>query len=134
MAVRLLSRPSAAPAVYFLLVVLIVGVLLAFFLTWTYQLAGQGAGTSSLNEATILSTRVETTLRRTNATSNWIADQLADAEWPQQRRADGKIYPDRELAALGTDFPEVASFMVFDDQGRIAMASNLRQDDLSVAH
>ena len=75
-----------APLLVFVAAAVLVGALLAFFLTLTYRQAEHAAVTASRNEATILVTRIEATLRRVKAASDQIADQLADGPWPHARR------------------------------------------------
>jgi PAS domain S-box-containing protein len=130
---RLRSQLRAAPAYSYFAAVILVGGLLAFFLTWTYKEIKEDAQRSFLNESTILATRVESTLRRVRATSAWVATQLADSEWPRTLKTEGSIDLDPQLVALRNDFPEVASLTVFDAHGRIALGSDPRPANLSIA-
>jgi hypothetical protein len=64
---RLEALLLTAPVVVFLTAAILVGALLAFFLTLTYRQAEQAAVNGSRNEATVLATRIEATLRRAPA-------------------------------------------------------------------
>ncbi len=129
-AANLPGRLSAAPLYLYLAALTLVAGLLAFFLSADYRQTEQAASTSSMNEAIVLATRIESTLRRVHATSDTIANQLADAEWPRQARTEGNIDLDPQLVALASDFPEVASVTVFDASGRIVLGSDYRPVDL----
>lgn len=122
-----------APVLVFLASVALVGTLLAFFLTVTHRQVEQAAVAASRNEATILATRIEATLRRVKATADHIADQLADGDWPRRNVVAGVVVPDPWLAVLGAEFPEVVSLVVHDATGVLALSSVARPGDLSVA-
>ncbi len=130
---RLEALLLTAPVVVFLTAAILVGALLAFFLTLTYRQAEQAAVNGSRNEATVLATRIEATLRRVKAAADHVADQLADGNWPHAEAVDGTIVPDPRLAGLGAGFPEVVSLVVHDATGALALSSVARPANLNVA-
>ncbi|MFO1412394.1 MAG: response regulator [Burkholderiales bacterium] len=132
------SRASAHPrtpalALYaFLGATLLVGALIAYFLTLTYRDTGQTAATSSLNEAGVLAVKIDATFRRVRAASLAVADQLAVGNWPP-KPSTGNLEPNPFLAALVNDFPEVGAINVFDAAGTMAMSSEPRPANLNIA-
>ncbi len=104
-----------------LLALALVVALLAYFLTASYQQARRTAETSSLNEARVLATKIEGALRRISASSELIAQRVADIDW--SRPAAATAGAETLLAALGREFPEVVSLTVFNAGGDLVFAS-----------
>ncbi|MFO1412392.1 MAG: PAS domain S-box protein [Burkholderiales bacterium] len=129
------GKPSATRSPWVLYgagLALVLG-LLFLLLAWTHHLRDQETRILVESEASILATRLESTLRRVHAISDELTARLAQSEWPSPRSANGVIAPNAELVAMRQYFPEIASISVFRPDGLIAMGSDPRPANLSAA-
>ncbi len=91
----------------------------------------QTVNAACLNEAHIIANQVDSTLRRIEATTALIADNLDhDAAMPS---AEQQTRINRELHALAQDFPESSGYFVFDAQGALLYGSDVSDAQISIA-
>ncbi|MEW6514818.1 MAG: PAS domain S-box protein [Pseudomonadota bacterium] len=107
--------------------------LLAFFLLVTYKQTEESVRTASRNEALVLVSQVDATLRRLEASANLIADQLLAGRAPTQIPAHEHELITRRLAALAQKFPEIYGFSLFDEEGKLRLSSYTRPDGINIA-
>ncbi|WP_186343051.1 hybrid sensor histidine kinase/response regulator [Allochromatium palmeri] len=120
---------------YFLILVILVGSLLAYFLVYTRQQTAQSINDSCANEAHVIASKIDSMLRRIDATTALIAERFRDdllqlnGEFPADRvsRIQG------ELTALARNFPEGAGYLIFDDRGQLRLASYQPDEALNIA-
>lgn len=112
---------------------LVVGGLLAYFLAQGYRQTGEAAEAEVLSDATVLAARIETTLRRIQATTDLIAVELGSGEWPAPRIVEGMLQPGPRFVALAKAFPEIAAIAVFDAQGTVRFTSEPRPVGFNLA-
>ncbi len=127
------SLLRSASGISYAATVLVVGGLLAYFLVQTYRQTSEAAEAEVLSDATVLATRVETTLRRIQASTDLIAAELAAGEWSPPRVTDGMLQPGPRFVGLAKAFPEIAAIAVFDAQGTVRFTSEPRAVGFNLA-
>jgi signal transduction histidine kinase/CheY-like chemotaxis protein len=118
---------------YFLILTILVGGLLAYFIVYTRHQTEQSINESCANEAHVIASQVGSMLRRLDATTALIAerfrDDLLNDDLPAQRI--DKI--EAELASLARNFPEGVGYFIFDEHGARRFASTQQNGTLNIA-
>ncbi|MBK1718651.1 response regulator [Thiocystis violacea] len=105
---------------YFLVLTVLAGGLLGYFLIYTRQQTEQSVNAACANEAVIIATRFDATLRRIDATTKRIAEDLSSAGPSIEYRE----HINGDLRALERNFPELSGYYVYDAQGALVFASD----------
>ncbi len=120
------SRRQAYLLLYLALAALIL-TLLGYFLSLSHRQTEEAASRSSLNEAKILASEIDTAVRRIESSSMLIAEHLLPDAGTQGAGVN------RTLAALAANFPEIQAYLVFDADGRLRYGSDFTQTGLNIA-
>ena len=107
--------------------------LLGYFLRVSHHQTQLAMETSSMNEATVLANQIDSSLRRIEATSTFVAENLVSGYLASR---PGPAQVDRvnaDLRVLLGSFQEVSSILVFDAEGRLLFGSDFRNPALSIA-
>ncbi|AFL75614.1 response regulator [Thiocystis violascens] len=107
--------------------------LLGYFLIDTRHQTEQSVNAACANEAHIVASTFDSTLRRIDATTALIADTVRDDLLTGQPSAERRARVDGELLALARNFPELAGYRVFDVQGSLLFTSGLDIKILNIA-
>jgi two-component system, sensor histidine kinase and response regulator len=111
---------------------LLAAALLCLFLYQSYRATESKAAADALATATLLSTRLESTFNRVQATASLIDRQMATGDWPRPTVVDGMVQPNPSLTDLAGDFAELAGMAVYNANGRIWLSSQAAPETLSV--
>jgi PAS domain S-box-containing protein len=117
----------------FIVFIVLTGSLLGYFLIQAGQQTKRAVNAACANEAHIVASKIESTLRRIDATTALIAatvreDLTSDRRDPvRQTRIDG------ELLALASNFPELGGYRVFDAEGALIFTSDTNSQRLNIA-
>ena len=110
---------------YFLVLVTLTGLLLGYFLNLTYRQTQRAVEAASLNEANVLSNQIDSTLRRIESNTAFIAEtRLALSIAEKITTADAQQL-NQTLHALAQNFPEITAYRVFDADGYLLSSSGL---------
>ena len=116
-------------AAFSILLMLLVG----YFLHLTYRQTERALEVSSLNEAHILSARIDSILRHIESTGTHVAEHFV-AEMQGRRKLSPLPQPiSRALTALTEKFPEVIQTQVFDGEGSLIYSSLSNPATVSIA-
>ena len=114
---------------HYLVISVLVLVFLAIFLTVTYKSREKVLESSSLNEATILATQIDSALRRIDSTLNLIADKLV----PAAPKSQGRDWIEERLSIMRGDFPELHFYLIVGKDGKKLANSMLDLERYSIA-
>ena len=118
---------------HFLALTILTGVLLGYFLHLTYRQTEQAIETTSLNEAKVLSSRIDSSLRRIASNSAFIAQQLVPQVLADNTHATKAQSINATLSALAENFSEVGAYRVFDAAGNLVFSSTSPIASISIA-
>jgi signal transduction histidine kinase/CheY-like chemotaxis protein len=127
------ARRGWAYAVYFLILTMLVGGLLAYFLVYTRQQTERSIREACANEAHVIANQVDSMLRRIDATTALIAERFRADLLTPELSAEHVDRIETELAALARNFPEGAGYFIFDRRGRRHLASDLGNTSIDIA-
>ncbi|MEW6677687.1 MAG: PAS domain-containing protein [Pseudomonadota bacterium] len=105
---------------HYLVISVLVLVFLTIFLSVTYESRERVLESSSLNEATILSTQIDSALRRIDSTLNLIAEKLV----PTAPKSQGPDWIEERLNMMRGDFPELHFYLIVGKDGEMLASSN----------
>ncbi|MDO9600551.1 MAG: EAL domain-containing protein [Azoarcus sp.] len=122
---------------HYAVVVLVALALLGLFLGYAYQQTTDTMEQASINEAAILASRWETSLRRVEATAMFIRASIASDTDHAQEALNASTFVETGLQAhlqeLVQHFPEVIGLFVFDADGALILASDPSIMDINIA-
>lgn len=108
--------------------------LLVFYLGFTYRQTESSAITTVSNQAHVLTSRLDSTLRRVQAISDMVTENIDIHTLSGLSTTGEKARINKWLNAIGRDFPETLGHVVFDADGKLVYGSNpafqnIRVDD-----
>ena len=115
--------------VHYLVISVLVSIFLAIFLKVTHDSRENVLEGSSLNEATILATQIDSALRRIDATINLIADKLVHSAPNRQWQA----WTEERLNMMRGDFPELHFYLIVGKDGEVLASSKHDLENYRVA-
>ncbi len=115
--------PTRAYVAYFLILTVLAGLLLGYFLVYTRQQTELAVNAACANEAHVITSQVVSTLRRIDATTALIADEFRADLATATSAADRQASIEGELLALSRNFPEVSGYFIFDAEGALRFSS-----------
>ena len=107
--------------------------LLIFFLLLSYRQTEDLIKKSSDNEAHILASQLDATLRRIQAASNLVAENIIPEALSQPHTPGQVLRINRRLNALGKNFPETLGHLFFDADGQLIFSSDPAIENISIA-
>ena len=128
----MLSRLLSPSLRWFLLVVLGVATLLAYMLWQAYQDRTQQAAATAGNLVEVLEARLDSALRRTQATLVAIAAEVPPEALTRAHQARYGAAMQQRLAALAAHFPEITGLRLIDREGNVLYRSEGEPPDASI--
>jgi PAS domain S-box-containing protein len=119
--------------VHFLVLSILSGLLLAYFLDLTYRQTERAAQVSSLNEANLLANQTDAALRRIKSDLEYITQQVLPDVLVASASPSSAPKINATLSALVSNFPEVTAYRVFDNNGRLVFSSSPTLQQISIA-
>jgi diguanylate cyclase (GGDEF)-like protein/PAS domain S-box-containing protein len=120
----MMQRAQRISIVFFLLLVMATAALIAFLLGTAYVEKQHQAEVNVSNVVSVLETRLEATLRRSQATLEELARTTSPALMSLAVRAQHAPAIQRELALRASHFPEIVGLRLIDAHGNVLYASD----------
>jgi len=118
---------------HLLVLLLMAGLLLGFFLYSSYRQTLHLLESRSANEALVLASKADSALRRIDSSLKLIADKLIVEGMAERPSALARPWAQERLGMMVGDFPELLFYLAFDEEGRLVVSSDPSVVDYSIA-